>query len=71
MVQRAKLAFYLLFLFFLAQNVQGQEETNMRIHVNLGLSSPSEQNLASGVWSSFRFSIPIKNKIHLAFNFGK
>ncbi len=70
MDQRAKLVLYLLFLFFLAQNVQGQEETNMRIHVNLGLSSPSEQNLFSGVWSSFGFSVPIEKKIYLAFNFG-
>jgi outer membrane protein W len=70
MIQREKLALYLLFLFFLVQNVQGQEETNLRIHGNLGLSSPSEQNLASGVWSGFGFSVPIKKKIHLSFNFG-
>ncbi len=70
MDQRAKLALYLLFLFFLVQNVQGQEETNMRIHVNLGLSLPSEQNLILGVWSGFGFSVPIEKKIHLAFNFG-
>jgi len=70
MDQRAKLALYLLFLFVLVQNVQGQEETNMRIHFNLGLSSPSEQNLARGVWSSFGFSVPIEKKIHLSFNFG-
>lgn len=70
MERRAKLALYLLFLFFFALNVQGQEETNMRVHFNLGLSSPSEQNLARGVWSSFGFSVPIEKKIHLAFNFG-
>ena len=70
MERRAKLALYLLFLFFFALNVQGQEETNMRVHLNLGLSSPSEQTLARGVWSSFGFSVPLEKKIHLAFNFG-
>ena len=53
MDQRAKLAFFLLFLCFIMQNVQGQEETNMRIHVNLGLSSLQEKNLDSGVWPGF------------------
>jgi outer membrane protein W len=70
MDQRVKLAMYLLFLFFLVQNVQGQSETNMRIHVNFGLSTPSEQNLAHGVLSSFGFSVPIEKRIHLSFNFG-
>ncbi len=70
MDQRAKLALSLLFLFFLAQNVRGQEETNMRIHVNLGLFSPSDPNLARGIWSNFGFSVPIEKKIHLALNFG-
>lgn len=70
MDQRAKLAFFLLFLFFITQNVDAQEETNMRIHGNLGLSSPREKNLDSGVWSGFGFSIPLKKKIYLSFDFG-
>ena len=70
MGQRTKFAFFLLFLFFLTQNIQGQEETSMRIHGNLGLASPREKNLASGVWSGFGFSIPMKKTIYLSFDFG-
>lgn len=70
MDQRAKLAFFLLFLFFVTQNVDAKEETNVRIHGNLGLSSPRDKNLDSGVWSGFGFSIPMKKNIYLSFDFG-
>ena len=64
MDQRAKLAFFLLFLFFVTQNVDAKEETNVRIHGNLGLSSPRDKNFDTGVWSGFGFSIPMK-KIYI------
>lgn len=70
MQKRTFLTFFLLCFFLLIQNVTGQEETSMRIHGSIGLSSMSEKSYGSGFWSGFGFSFLIKKDVHLSFNFG-
>lgn len=70
MQKRTFPTFFLLCFFLLTQNVIGQEETSMRIHGSIGLSSMSGNSYGSGFWSGFGFSVLIKKDVHLSFNFG-
>jgi len=70
MCKRTLLTFFLLCFFLLIQNAVGQEETSMRIHGSIGLSSMSEKSFGSGFWSGFGFSVPMNKDVHFSFNFG-
>ncbi|MCJ7582562.1 MAG: outer membrane beta-barrel protein, partial [Candidatus Aminicenantes bacterium] len=70
MHKRTFLTFFLVCFLFLIQNALGQEESGMRIHGSLGISSMTEKNIGSSFWSGFGFSVPIKKNVFLSFNFG-
>jgi len=57
-------------VFFLAGKTYGQEGRIARVHGFIGVNIPSDRNIASGLWSSIGFSIPVDRAFFLAFDFG-
>ena len=60
-----------LVLFFLYPGTVFSEEGRViRIQGFIGASSPTEQNIGAGLWSSIGFSIPVEQKLFLSLDFG-